>query len=227
MAIVLVGFSGSPCLADLYTGTLYGTESGIGGLMTTDGWMSGQTSISWNVWRTEVEEGVYTGPWHYEYTFQSPATQGNISHLILEVSEGGALGSFDVLDPMDYLGDPDVVAAKTWDGTETENHEIWPDGGVTLFAVKFNQPTTGTGDSSDGGWVLTFDSWRDPMLGSFYAMDGQHGIPKAWAAAWNSGLEGGDAFIAVPNGSYVPLPGAVLLGILGLGVVGLKLRKYA
>jgi len=220
-AVLWVGLSGSPCLADLYSGTLYGTSSGTGDLMTTDGWMSTSTSIQWKVYRTEVG-GVEVGPWHYDYTFYSPATKGNISHLILQVSYDGALGSFDVLDPMDYQGDPDVVAAKWYDQNNNENPG-WP-AGVSLFALKFNQTNTGTGDSSIAGWELTFDSWRDPVWGSFYAKDGKKS--GVWATAWNSGLEGGTAFIAVPDGSYVPVPAAVILGLLGLTAAGLKLRKF-
>jgi len=34
-----------------------------------------------------------------------------------------------------------------------------------------------------------------------------------------------DSYMGIDNASVVPVPGAVLLGILGLGVVGVKLRK--
>ena len=40
-------------------------------------------------------------------------------------------------------------------------------------------------------------------------------------------LDGGDAYIAVPDTAYVPVPGAVILGLLGLGAAGIKLRKFA
>jgi len=35
-----------------------------------------------------------------------------------------------------------------------------------------------------------------------------------------------DSYMGVDNVSVVPVPGAVLLGILGLGAAGIKLRKY-
>jgi len=45
-----------------------------------------------------------------------------------------------------------------------------------------------------------------------------------WA---NSDKDYNDMVLMVESVSPVPVPGAVLLGILGLGVAGLKLRKYA
>jgi hypothetical protein len=73
------------------------------------------------------------------------------------------------------------------------------------------------------------------MWGDFYAVDGKkpakNGDPSVIPYAYNKGF-GIDAFIddgqhiAVPD-TVVPVPGAVLLGILGIGVAGIKLRKFA
>ena len=48
----------------------------------------------------------------------------------------------------------------------------------------------------------------------------------AWEDLWNGGDQDFTDFVVMVE-SIVPVPGAVLLGILGLGVVGLKLRKHA
>ena len=75
--------------------------------------------------------------------------------------------------------------------------------------------------------VLSFYSDRAPMWGSFYAKDGTDGSNDVYA--YNSGFSGvGSDFIAVPDTTTtVPVPGAVLLGMLGLAVAGSKLRKFA
>ena len=60
------------------------------------------------------------------------------------------------------------------------------------------------------------------MEGDFYTKGG----PDTYA--YNSGfgtLDG--ANIPVPNSHYVPVPGAVLLGLLGLGAAGIKLRRFS
>ena len=43
----------------------------------------------------------------------------------------------------------------------------------------------------------------------------------------NAGLGGAGEHFAMDNFTVVPVPGAALLGILGLGAVGVKLRKFA
>lgn len=48
----------------------------------------------------------------------------------------------------------------------------------------------------------------------------------AWEDIWGGGDLDFDDFVVMVE-SVVPVPGAVLLGILGLGVAGWKLRKYA
>lgn len=218
VVILWVNLSGSPCLADLYSGSLYGTADGSGDLMTTDGWKSDETSISWSLTR-DIVDGVEVGPWHYEYTFTTPIK--DLSHLILQVSyDEGGLDPFDVYNEMDYSNGP-IPEGPTLYGPSPGN-PYFPEG-ADFYGIKFN---VGEGDVVDGTWTLTFDSWRNPMWGSFYAKDGT--LDSVYATAWNSGLqEGGTAFIAVPDTSYVPVPGAAILGLLGLGIAGLKLRKLA
>jgi len=82
-------------------------------------------------------------------------------------------------------------------------------------------------------WVIEFDSTRVPVWGDFYAKDGKENTTdgKIQVYAYNTGFTANDVdeatnHILVPDTiSYVPIPGAVLLGTLGLGVAGLRLRR--
>ena len=53
-----------------------------------------------------------------------------------------------------------------------------------------------------------------------------YGIDKLQFSSWG-GTGGSTAHFVMDNFTVVPVPGAVLLGILGLGVAGWKLHKYA
>jgi len=208
-AILLVGVSGSRCFADIWTGvpisdtlTWADTEIIAGGA-----WAAAGTEFFYNVTRADL-----SSPLHYYYEFTVADAPG-ISHMIIEVSSaaaGGDLGEFTVLPP-DYINGPTVYpGAYDWDdpGNPSGSYEWTMERGI-----KFELTSGST-------WILEFDSWRAPMWGSFYAKGGS-------IYAFNTGLVGGDDFIPVPNSSYVPLPGAVLLGMLGLGIAGWKLRKFA
>ena len=216
-AIVLVGLSGTPCFADFIwmdpNTSLDGTLTVAANEIIAGGsWGSG-TEFYYNVTRPLDP----TAPLHYYYEFTASASPG-LSHFILEVS-GAAddLAAF-TLAPPDYLNGPtgegyEILLDDYSSGgpNPSEPGDTWE-----IFSIKFGDMFTGSGP-----WTVEFDSYRLPMEGSFYSKGGSDSY------AYNTGLVGGEDFILVPDTAYVPAPGAVLLGILGLSVVGYKLRKYA
>lgn len=222
-AIVLVGFSGSRCLADLYGGSL---SVGGGGIQAGGAWDGSSTTLAWNV----TPSTDTTGAWTYSYTFsyvKSEASQqqgGDLSHIIFEVStetEGG-LDAFSLTNLMDFIDTQDYgdisdseIELDTW---TTTNEDYLPSG-TSVYGIKFGDMFA-LGESS---WMVKFDSFRNPMLGDFAAKDGI----DTWAYNTDFGNPFGTHKIAVPDTSYVPVPGALLLGILGMGAAGMKLRKYA
>jgi hypothetical protein len=69
--------------------------------------------------------------------------------------------------------------------------------------------------------ILVYDTWDDnDGLGP--NSDGQNPGILTWGGYYGTRLHYGVMVLTV-----VPVPAAVLLGILGLGIVGIKLRKYA
>ena len=213
-AALLVALAGSPCMADVYPmnpgDVLSRTLTfDAGTIIAGFGWGSGTEITS-----TVTRSGDASAPLHYYYEFTASAAPA-LSHFILQVSEAveGGLPGFDPYNPTDFDNGPTVAEPPDLFGPASGNPGFPT--GKTLWGIKFEDDMP--------LWIIEFDSYRLPMDGSFYAKGGDKSF------AYNSGLEFPDtgAFILVPDTSYVPVPGAVLLGILGLGAVGIKLRKYA
>lgn len=210
--IVLVGLSGSVCLADLYSGSITST---LGEILTEGDWTSGEVTVSWEITEvTDADLDPDVDYYHYEYTVTVPEAPA-MSHFVLQVSpEFAAEDLFD----LDYEpGDLAAVGPGNYEG-------IW--------GLKFEDQF-----SSDLTQTWSFNCLREPLWGDFYAkagsaLGGPYGI--AYNEGFgidpygiNGGLAQGLAYIARIDTNYVPVPTAVLLGILGLGVVGIRLRKYA
>ena len=98
---------------------------------------------------------------------------------------------------------------------------------LSLFLLtEAASPGTGGDGIDPGDWLsVTFkikDHINDDfaeILGDMHSMDMVVGI-KVQGMGFGEDTAGSESFIT-------PLPGAVLLGILGMGVAGLKLRKFA
>ena len=73
--------------------------------------------------------------------------------------------------------------------------------------------------------INVYDTWGDND-GTGPHLDGQNPGTMTWGG-WYPYYGQQLNMVAVTVVTLVPVPAAVLLGILGLGVVGLKLRKYA
>lgn len=229
-------------LADLYSAS--GSLSVGSGLVGKAAWDNSSTTFDWSVIQT-----VEGGPLTYSYTFTAPVVDGKVkalSHLIIQVSDGagypGGLAAFALDNPMDYINtqgySADDVLSDTYEATfdkygyPVKPNPYMPD---SIFGIKFE----GIFDEVDefgstlNSWTVTFDSWRLPMEGDFYAVDGVDGADpvtgaKLYPAAWNLGLDPAypdGAKILVPDTAYVPVPGAVLLGGIGLSVAGHFLRR--
>jgi hypothetical protein len=183
-----------------YTG---GLSADGGGIEAKDGWDSSGTTISWLI----INHGTHV---EYNYTFTVPDKE--TSHIIFEVSENFTLD--------DFLSGPTGELKWYEEGSSNPNMPagFW---GIK-FEITSNENLTET---------ISFNSTRLAMWGNYYAADGKS-KDDVWAEGWNTGLNtayvGDDAgaFIPVPD-TVVPVPGAVLLGMLGLGVAGIKLRKFA
>jgi hypothetical protein len=103
--------------------------------------------------------------------------------------------------------------AGTWTGVT----------GLPTFVGKLtgvtHTPTTDTFDGHSGSVNMQFSSDPQPWLGSIVQLVAttQWFTPQVPLTAIGGSIDV----------SVVPVPGAVLLGILGLGAAGLKLRKFA
>jgi hypothetical protein len=78
--------------------------------------------------------------------------------------------------------------------------------------------------------VADWDGAYDLTGGSFTATNAG---ASAYLATIGGGVDYTSYFVGLSNGTYqdyvvrVPLPGAILLGMLGLSIAGIKLRKFA
>jgi hypothetical protein len=189
-----------------------------GGIIASDGWANSGTSITWAV----QQEGSM---WRYTYEFN--VSQKEPSHIIFEVSD-----TFTMADFLGFgaLNEGTSVEVGTWTGTEDSGDNPYMPGSIKGIKFELSGGTT--------PWVIDFYSTRSPMWGDFYAKDGfDNKTTGEWATAWNAGFEtellyaakhdldlSPGAYILVPN-TVVPVPGAVLLGFLGLGYAGMRLRR--
>jgi hypothetical protein len=196
--------------------------------------MSSDTTLAWTV-TPEYGGDAYIDFYTYEYTFTVP--EYSLSHFILQVSDYPDLKFDEVpgwpeLEFVNDTLDPASLTASvgTYDGTGGSNPGI----PGPVYALKFEGFDEGT------TWTWSFDSWREPVWGDFYTKDGKHDGIDAYA--YNNGFEFDPyffdvieqkfnyelyAYIATPDTTLVPVPAAFILGMLGLGTVGLKLRKYS
>jgi hypothetical protein len=210
VAVVLVGFSGSTCLAGL---TLDDTLTLADGEIIAGGWSLVEMEY-------HVTQPVANEAFHYQYILKVDDLTGGVqlSHFDLEVSDTG-LAPFDPKNELDYEGAGLELPTYVPTASEAPN---WPSGADPFWAIKFGPGSWTTSSvGSISTYTIEFDSWRVPMKGSFFAKGGKDGF------AYNTYLSGGNDYIVVPDSSYVPVPGAFLLGILGLGAAGMKLRKFA
>ncbi|MBN2589433.1 MAG: hypothetical protein JXA96_06200 [Sedimentisphaerales bacterium] len=228
LSLLLVGVQSTK--ADLYNGSLsYPTGITAPSDGNINAWASTSTSITWVVTQNANKT------WHYSYTFTVP--EKDISHFILEVS--------DNFTSDDFLGfsNPLLLASVKTDGSwiaydpavynSSSNGNSNPGMPGDIYGIKFELK-----DIDSTVWHFEFDSTKQPMWGDFYAVDGKKPadptfcdcepsiIPYAYNMGFGNNLQISEGHIAVPD-TVVPLPGAILLGTLGILVSGIKLRKFA
>ena len=180
--------------ADLYSGSL--NAGADGGLVGTEPWNSTDTILTWKV--TSPSD---SGPQYWTYNYKFTVPEKAISHVITQVSETFVAESNikDGTTPGYNLGTygPDKNGKSNPGMPSTYKGLKWGASGFTF------------------SWTIVTD--RAPMLGSFYAKDGQDS--GNWVYAYTEG-----DLIGVPDStSTVPLPpSALLLGSGLLSLLGVK-----
>jgi len=214
IAVMIAGWMMAQGASALPLNLLNDTVNYSSGIHATPNWDNNGTWLSWNIVQTE------NSLWRYEYVWHTDGR--DLSHIIIEVTEGAALSDFSNFE---YL----------YSGVESDSPTVgWfsPDQGRSnpgmpgpLYGIKFDLSQ----DTPIFGF--SFETWRSPVWGDFYAKDGRHGGNDTYA--YNQGFalpDDNDGFhIAVPNGfsdtTRVP-DGGVTVGLLGLAVLGLGLLRW-
>lgn len=133
------------------------------------------------------------------------------------------------------VGSFDLVAVQMFsagDSFETPTHSAFTVGSwSTIYEAPGGFPTlaSATGPATTSlTWNIQFEGTSsNPLIFDFVAFGGET-LRESARATWSGS---GWSFVGGPwtptRAEVVPIPGAVLLGILGLGAAGLKLRKFA
>lgn len=196
---------------DLYNDSLY--HSG-GGVVATPNWNTPGTWLHWNITRTE------DNLWHYEYVWKTDGA--NLSHIIVELSYGAAAQDFSNW-AYSYSGvqkgDPEFGYFSP-----TDPGNCNPGLPGSIYGFKLNP----VADTRTFGF--SFDTWRSPVWGDFYAKDGKHNKGDSngeFTYAYNTGFTAVDAndgyHIARPNGQSTPVNDAGLTAtLLGLALISIE-----
>jgi len=208
-----------------YSGTTFtatkttGSTSGTIGSVTRWVPIAGQAKFDWSVaanYLADQTAGI-SGNTSLQGDFQISMALSNITP-----TGADATGSFTIWDVSDN-GSPPAAPADTIYGDIGGNW--WKDAtGALKFAgllsnVGYTDPVAGNFDGHVGAIDFAVGGSPPPWAGSIIQLT----VTSApWFTAGDFNVDGGGV-----QATIVPVPGAILLGILGLGAAGIKLRKYA
>ena len=190
----------------------YNPSSSEGGL---GGFWPFSFNISWN-----VSQDINTNLWTFEYTLS--ATRKDVSHFIIEVSDGAAQDDFPQLSangvPLSFAGEDSKLEGPAHWGINQGNSNPGYPSSKEIYGIKFD-----TGELST---TYQLSTYRSPVWGNFYTKGGNH--KGQFVHAYNNALavDNFDSdekidFIVRPNGTpIVPEPGSVVLFLTGSAALG-------
>ena len=152
------------------------------------------------------------------------------------------------------MGFGDVLEGNSWSFSVAAGGPTYDLVAAKIASAGDTYESPAAGNFSNAGWDMVIDnptlaSFSGPTTNSmtwrmYFADESDKDVTIDWALfngetrTWtsrytitngdlNGGYEPSSQYWLPTRAEVVPVPGAVLLGMLGLGIVGMKLRKYA
>lgn len=240
--------SAGPGMAAMFDGTLTGGDALQGVL---DGITVGGTS-SVNVYTDDLADNEAEGT-PYDSYWMLGGSGGSISTIIVELADYAGTNTFGIFDKADPTNRVQLFAGTDSSG-QRKVVSILADGSIEInfsdTGVDFANNNIGfyldatVGNVSSDATFYSDTALNLDGVDHMYAYEGVGDtvqIANLGAGPWQSNeyvlafedlWNGGDRdytdfVVMVESVTPLPVPGAVLLGMLGLGAVGIKLRKFA
>ena len=208
--IVVTGFVAVQGALGLPLNLLNDTITYNTGIEATANWNNSGTWLSWEI--TQLDANL----WHYEYVWHTDGR--DLSHIIIELTEGAVESDFSNWQ-FEYSGLEDEGPLFGWFTPDQGNSNPGMPG--PIYGVKLNL------ESDTPVFGFSFDTWRPPVWGDFYAKDGRLGGADVYA--YNLGFALADAndglHIGVPNGHIRISDGGLTAALLGLSALCMRLLR--